>query len=126
MNIRSTILTAILFSQVFISCNKDSLPDGRFVGTWVSEEKTDTMIFIDDNTFKKPRPDGLLHTYVYSYTEDSITIQYAGPNLILTRPSTHQYTLTNSTLIIDLYKSNNGLKPLNQVLHKQWSLTIRR
>lgn len=119
MNIRSSILTVILFLQVFIACNKDSLPDGRFIGTWVSEEKTDTMIFIDDHTFKKPRPDGLLHTFMYSYSEDSITIQYAGPNFVLTRPSTHHYMLNNSTLIIDLYKSNNGLMPLNQVLYKQ-------
>lgn len=110
MNVRSKILTTFLFLQVFISCNKDSLPDGRFIGTWVSEEKTDTMIFIDDHTFKKPFYDRLLHTFEYNYTEDSITIQYTGPNFVLTRPSTHHYTLTHSTLIIDLYKVNSGLE----------------
>jgi len=112
MNIRFASLTTFLFLQVFMSCNKDSLPDGRFIGTWVSEEKNDTMFIIDDYTFKKPRPDGLLHTYVYSYTEDSITIQYSGPNLVLVRPSTHHYTLTHSTLIIDLYKVNYGFEPV--------------
>ena len=68
------------------------------------------MIFIDDHTFKKPFYDQLLHTFEYNYTEDSITIQYAGPNMILVRPSTHHYTLTHSTLIIDLYKVNSGLE----------------
>lgn len=114
MKIRSTSLISILFLQVFISCNKDSLPDGRFIGTWVSEDKTDTLFFIDDHTFKKPAYDRLLHTYVYSYTEDSITIQYAGPNFVLARPSTHHYTFTHSTLIIDLYKVNYGFEPVKK------------
>jgi len=114
MNIRSTILTTILFLQVFISCNKDSIPDGRFIGTWISEDKTDTMFIIDDYTFKKPFYDRLLHSFEYSYTEDSITIQYAGPNMILVRPSTHHYSLTRSTLTIDFSKVNYGFEQVKK------------
>lgn len=114
MNIRSTSLTAILFLQVFISCNKDSLPDGRFIGTWIAEDKSDTIYFIDDKTFKSPRYDGILHTFEYSYNDDSITIQYAGPNSVLVRPSTHHYTLIHNTLIIDFQKINYGFEPVKR------------
>jgi len=114
MNIRSTILCVFLFLQVFISCNKDSLPDGRLIGTWIAEDKTDTLYFIDDHTFKQTAYDRVLHNYAYSYTEDSITIQYAGPNMILVRPSTHHYTLTHSSLILDLYKINYGFEPVKK------------
>ena len=119
MNIRSTSLTIILFLQVFISCHKDSLPDGRFIGTWIAEDKTVTMYLIDDQTFKSPRADGVLHTFDYSYTEDSITIKYSGPNLVLVRPSTHHYTLSDSTLIIDLYKVNYGFEPSEMTFNRQ-------
>ncbi|MBW8325077.1 MAG: hypothetical protein K0M50_09975 [Prolixibacteraceae bacterium] len=81
-----------------MSCNKDTLPDGGFIGTWIAADKTDTLYFIDDQTFKSPRSDGVLHTFGYSYTEDSITIQYTRPNFVLVRPSTHRYTLSNSNL----------------------------
>jgi len=114
MNVRSSSLIVILFFQVFISCNKDSLPDGRFIGTWIAEDKTDTLYFIDDQTFKQTAYDRVLHSYAYSYTEDSITIQYAGPNFVLVRPSTHHYTLNNSTLIIDLQKVNYGFEPVKK------------
>lgn len=114
MKIRFVSLIAILFLQVFISCNKDSLPDGRFIGTWIAEDKTDTLYFIDDQTFKQTAYDRVLHSYAYSYTEDSIKIQYAGPNFVLVRPSTHHYTLTNSTLIIDLQKVNYGFEPVKK------------
>jgi hypothetical protein len=118
MNMRFTSLMAILLLQVFISCNKDSLPDGRFIGTWIAEDKTDTLYFIDDQTFKQTAYDRVLHSYAYSYTEDSITIQYAGPNFVLVRPSTHHYTLNKSTLIIDLYKVNYGFERTLKVFLK--------
>jgi len=93
-------IMAVVLLQVTESCKKDDIPDGRFIGTWISEDKVDTLFFIDDDTFKKPHYDWVLHSYAYSYTEDSITIQYAGPNKILLPPTTDHYTLTHSTLII--------------------------
>lgn len=101
-----------LFLLMTGACEKNSLPDGRFIGTWIAADKSDTLYFIDDHTFQQPFYDRLLHTFEYSYTEDSITIQYAGPNMVLVRPSTHHYTLTRSTLIIDLRKVNYGFEPI--------------
>jgi len=110
---------AVVLLQVTESCKKDSLPDGRFIGTWVSEDKTDTLYFINDNTFKMPHYDRILHTYTYTYDKDSITIQYAGPNMILLPPSTHHYTLSHSTFTIDKYKLNDQSQPVGLVLQRQ-------
>lgn len=108
-----TIVTVTaLFLLITGACEKNSLPDGRFIGTWIAADKSDTLYFIDDHTFQQPALDRVLHSYAYSYTEDSIKIQYAGPNFVLVRPSTHHYTLTNSTLIIDLRKVNYGFSPI--------------
>lgn len=112
-------LIAALLLKISESCKKDALPDGRFIGTWISEDKADTLYFINDNTFKTPRLDGVLHTYTYRYDEDSLTMQYSGPNYILLPPKTHHYTLTRSTLILDLYKLNDELEPISVVLNKQ-------
>jgi len=107
-----TFIVIILLTVV--ACEKDSLPDGRFIGTWISEEKTDTLYFIDDQTFKQTAYDRVLHSYAYSYTEDSIKIQYAGPNFVLVRPSMHHYTLTRSTLTIDFSKVNYGFEQVKR------------
>lgn len=112
------VMVVALF-QVSESCKKDAFPDGRFIGTWITEDKADTLYFIDDNSFKTPRGDGLLHTYTYRYDEDSITIQYAGPHLVLLPPSTHHYTLTRSTLILDSYTMNDAREIVSLVLHRQ-------
>ena len=112
-----TFIVIILLT--IVACKKNSLPDGQFIGTWISDDKTDTLYFIDDQTFKQTAYDRVLHSYAYSYTEDSITIQYAGPNMILVRPSTHQYTLAHSTLILDLYKVNYGFSQTKMTLHRQ-------
>ena len=108
-----TIVTVTaLFLLMTGACEKNSLPDGRFIGTWIAADKSDTLYFIDDQTFQQTAYDRVLHSYAYSYTEDSIKIQYTGPNFVLVRPSTHHYTLTNSTLIIDLRKVNYGFAPI--------------
>lgn len=112
------VFTIVTVTALFLlttgACEKNSLPDGRFIGTWIAADKSDTLYFVDDQTFKSPRADGVLHTFVYSYTEDSIKIQYAGPNMVLVRPSTHHYRLSRSTLIIDLRKVNYGFEPIKK------------
>ncbi len=108
----SILTVSTLFLLITGACKKNSLPDGRFIGTWIAADKSDTLYFIDDQTFQQPALDRELHSYTYSYTEDSIKIQYAGPNLVLVRASTHHYTLTRSTLIIDLRKVNYGFAPI--------------
>ncbi len=106
------LIAFALFLLVTLACEKNSLPDGRFIGTWIAADKSDTLYFIDDHTFQQLGYDRVLHSYAYSYTEDSIKIQYAGPNFVLVRPSTHHYMLTRSTLIIDLRNVNYGFAPI--------------
>jgi hypothetical protein len=112
------VFTIVTITALFLlmtgACEKNSLPDGRFIGTWIAADKSDTLYFIDDHTFQQPAFDRVLHSYAYSYTEDSIKIQYAGPNFVLVRPSMHHYTLTRSTLTIDFSKVNYGFEQVKR------------
>ena len=104
-------ITGILFSILvsIIACEKESnFPDGRFIGTWVSTDQIDTLIFLSDNDFVKPFYDGINHSFIYSYTNDSITIQYKGPNKILVQPTTHHFELKRKELLIDFTRSCYG------------------
>lgn len=87
---------------IVISCEKDSSPDGRFIGSWKTlTSDNDTIVFIDESNFTRKYLDGINHSFDYSYDKDSITIQYAGPNEILVPPSTHFYEFKKNELIID-------------------------
>jgi hypothetical protein len=99
----------VTFFVALISCEKEkTYPDGRFVGTWVSVDKKDTLIFISDDIMMRPATDGIQHTYIYNYTNDSITLQYKGPYLILVEPSTHYYFLGGDNLEIDFTNGGYG------------------
>ena len=99
------ILKYILISVSFwviISCEKDFDPDGRFIGDWkILTPANDTIFFKNESSFTRKYHDGLYHSFIYSYDQDSITIQYKGPNKILVQPSTHFYDLKNNELLID-------------------------
>ncbi|MEI6090224.1 MAG: hypothetical protein WCR42_07220 [bacterium] len=83
------------------SCEEKKIPDGRFIGSWVSTDLTDTLQFKDETNFIRFRKSGFYDFFEYSYTNDSITVAYTGPMKILTRPTTHRYTLKNGQLMID-------------------------
>ena len=88
------------------SCQKETLlSDGRFIGSWISTELDDTLIFLSDTVFEKPikftTHVGINHRYIYNYTFNNITIQYLGPHKILVQPSTHHYKLRRNELIIN-------------------------
>jgi hypothetical protein len=85
----------------FGSCQNKQIPDGRFIGTWISADLTDTLQFKNETTFIRFRKSGFYDYFDYKYTSDSITISYTGPMMILTRPTTHRYTLKNGQLMID-------------------------
>ena len=89
-------ISVIAFFFLIISCEKDDTSDNMILGTWISEDKIDTLKFLDDQTFKKS-----YHTFLYNRNIRKITIQYSGPNYILVSPSTHNYTLTSDELKID-------------------------
>lgn len=87
---------------IVISCEKDFTPDSRFIGSWkILTPDNDTIVFKNESNFTRKYWDGINHIFDYSYDNDSITIQYAGPNEILVLPSTHYYELKNNELIID-------------------------
>lgn len=102
----------------FVSCHKDFETDGRFIGTWVNRANNDTLTFIDDFCFYKRFYDGLKHSYEYSYDEDSITIQYQGPNMILVQPSTIHYEFNGNKLSIDFSKGYYGFESVIYLLSK--------
>jgi hypothetical protein len=85
----------------FGSCQDKRIPDGRFIGTWISTDLTDTLQFKNETKFIRFSKTGFYSFFDYSYTSDSITIAYTGPMKILTRPTTHRYTLKNGQLMID-------------------------
>lgn len=88
---------------VFISCDKDDQPNREFIGDWqIVKPDNDTIVFKNENSFTRLNYDGIAHSFEYSYTKDSITIQYNGPNMILVEPSTHYYELkSDDELLID-------------------------
>ncbi len=92
---------AILIMFGLNSCNDPKLPDGRFIGTWISTDLTDTLCFENEAEFIRLRATGFYDYFDYSYTKDSITVAYTGPMKILTRPTTHRYILENGKLMID-------------------------
>ena len=101
----------LLFLVIFSSCEKEKekvYPDGRFIGTWVSVSQQDTLIFVSDDILFHPAADRLKHTYIYNYTNDSITMQYKGPYMILVGPSTHSYFMDGNNLEIDFTNGGYG------------------
>lgn len=98
-----------IFFAIVLSCEKEKeYPDGRFIGTWVSLDQQVTLIFISDDIFLRPAYDGIKHTFIYSYTNDSITAQYNGPNMILVEPSIHFYILDGNNLEINFANGGYG------------------
>jgi len=97
-----TFLFLFISSILFVSCDKDFTPDRRFIGSWkILTPDNDTIIFKEESNFTRKYFDGVTHTFDYSYDNDSITIQYTGPNMIGVPPTTHFYELKNYELIID-------------------------
>lgn len=63
------ILLMIFSLQMIISCEKDTIQDNTIIGTWVSEDKIDTISFINAHLLKKS-----YHTFDYSRSFNRITI----------------------------------------------------
>ena len=98
----SRYLSLVVFFIALFSCEKDFYSDGRFIGSWkILTPDSDTLTFNNESSFSRKYYDGLKHSFKYSYDRENITIQYAGPNMILVRPSTHHYEFKNNVLLID-------------------------
>ena len=99
------ILKCLLITVSFcivISCENDSIPNSKFIGSWkILSPINDTIVFKNESIFTRKFPDGIDHSFIYSHDNESITIQYKGPNMIGVQPSTHVYELKNNELTID-------------------------
>jgi hypothetical protein len=110
------LLIIILFN-VLNSCEKDS--NEMIIGTWVSENKADTLYVINNHLFNKELQVGIMHTFEYSLSKDSIIIQYKGPNKIRVIPTTHYYNLNGKELLIDFSNGCYGFNQEKETFFKQ-------
>jgi hypothetical protein len=72
-----------------------------FVGVWVSAE--DSLYFIKNDKLERPHQN-YNSSYTYSFTNDSLTIQYSGPNKIYLPPVTYKYDFMGDTLVVNFNK----------------------
>lgn len=95
------LFLAVSFWMV-LSCEHNFISNSRLIGSWkILTPDHDTIVFQNDSVFMRRYYDGVNHWFAYSYDQDSITIQYEGPNMILVPPSTHAYEINNNELTID-------------------------
>jgi hypothetical protein len=74
-----------------------------FIGKWITADLIDTLCFVTNERLERPR--GYFNDwYEYSFTNDSLTIQYKGPDKIYVFPITTKYSLVNDSLIINFNK----------------------
>jgi hypothetical protein len=124
---RNLIYLLPVLLNVIISCQKEStemlssfekVSAGTLVGTWVEENKTDTLYVINDHTFTRSLREGIRHTFGYALKEDSITIQYKGPDKIFVLPRTHFYSLDGNKLVIIYSNPSYGIDEEKETFYK--------
>lgn len=87
----------------FTAYSKKIQPN-KFIGKWITIDLIDTLYFLTNSRFERPR--GYFNDwYEYSYTNDSLTIQYSGPDKIYVLPTTNKYDFVDDTLIINFRKN---------------------
>jgi hypothetical protein len=117
MNRTFTIIGGILLVAIVLSCDRDARTKEAILGTWVSADQADTLLFLNEEVFEKNSPEnGYMTPFLYSIHRDSITVQYNGPNLILVKPSIHYFELEESTLSIDFANGCYGF-PREQLIY---------
>lgn len=105
-----SLITFFLIITLGGACKQEMTAEKSMSGTWVSESPADTIVFLDSQTFTKSVRSTFFHTFGYSFVNDSITIQYKGPNKILVNPSTHYFSLVGNSLTIDLSNGCYGFE----------------
>lgn len=93
-------LTIFLATMLF-SCDKDARTREAILGSWVSVDQADTLVFMNEDSFEKNLQPGWMERFMYSIHRDSITIQYSGSLFILVLPTTHYFELEDEALRID-------------------------
>ena len=98
---------------VFISC--DRIFKGAISGTWVSEDKMDTIIFKSDMKFTK----GINSHHEWNYLpyRNQIEIQYHGPDNILVVSTTHELSKFAGKMKIDFSNERCHGFPLQEITY---------
>lgn len=93
----------VIASVFLLSCNKNpKIPASVIIiGTWISADKSDTLDFVDSESFYKSNINMTYDHYDYELLNDSIKIGYSGSRYILVAPSIHFYNLSGGKLTID-------------------------
>lgn len=99
----SEILRLIVFIFILTSCsgNEIDINQKKIIGTWVSEDKSDTLKFTSEIDFYKSTKYLFYDHYDYKLLKDSIQIGYNGSMYIFIAPTIHKYSLNNDNLTID-------------------------
>lgn len=95
------IVSVILLIATLASCNKDDWKKEAIIGTWVSVDRADTLVFLNEECFEKNLHPGNMDLFLYSIEGDTIKIQYSGVNYICIIPSAHYFELEDNDLRID-------------------------
>jgi hypothetical protein len=111
-------IVVVFLAGLLTSCQKTE-SENVIRGTWISEDKADTLFVIDDHLFNKSLHDGILHAFDYSLQDDSIVIQYKRPNKIMVIATSHFYTLHNRELMIDFSNGCYGFEAKKEIYIKQ-------
>ncbi len=96
--------TFLILAHLCIACQKEEQPNQKFIGRWIASDFSDTMIILTDDLFERPH-DYYYDQYNYSFSKDSFTIHYIGPDKIAVFPVSNKYMFLQDTLLID-YKTN--------------------
>jgi hypothetical protein len=103
MEIENMNTICFLRGDTGITAYSKKIHPNKFIGEWITTDLSDTLYFKTNDLME--RPEFYYNSrYKYSYTCDSLTVQYAGPNKIYVRPATFKYNFSGDTLIINLYK----------------------
>lgn len=114
------ILIIVMIS--FVGCDKNKLATNKelILGTWISLDKTDTLDFVDNNSFFKSNLGMSYDHFDYQLLKDSIEIGYNGFHYILIHPTMHKYQLVGNKLTIDFDNTNcYGFTPKKITYSKQ-------
>lgn len=96
-------LFLIIIMIFIISCEKETSTSDydRIKGVWVSENKYDTLEFVDNSSMYRSSGYMRHDHYDYALLGDSIKIGYNGILYILVKPTVHSFNLSDESLSID-------------------------
>jgi hypothetical protein len=108
LKIKYLVFFVLLCAATLISCEKDleTKNQDMILGTWISLDKSDTLDFINDNSFFKSNVSMHYDHFDYQLYKDSIEIRYRGILYIGISPTKHKYWFDRNQLIIDFSNKN--------------------